>query len=404
MNYRYQAYKAENQVAEGVIEAISEKGAEEALYQAGYKYVLNLTAKPARQNWHELIPSILGVKTPEIIDFSRQLAAFIESGSSLHTSLELLEQQSSKPAVKAMINTLRSHLEEGTSFSQAVQALPNIFPNSYWQVIQSCEKTGEFEKGLRQVADYLEKRLIIADRIRRALAYPIFVICLAVGVVVLLLTTVFPSIIKLFASYQTALPGITVLAINTVNFLTTYKFQIVLGAMILAILLITLNRIPAGRLAADGWLLKLPVLGPIIVQHYLGLFCRTASMLLLAGLPLPNIIDVSVKAASSNGRVKRSLITLKDKLMQGEGMSAPMSQDKLFPAMMVRMIAVGELTGTLDTTLATLADYYEEHSNKNIQTIIALIEPTLTVGIGIGIAFVMLSMIIPIYKIMGGMH
>ncbi len=391
-------------MSEGFIEAVSEKTAEEALYLAGYKYVLNLTAKPVHRSLHELIPSILGIKTPDIIDFSRQLAAFIESGSSLHTALELLEQQASKPAMKAMINTLLSRLEEGASFSQAVQSFPHIFPNSYWQVIQSCEKTGELEKGLLQIADYLEKRLIIADKIKRALAYPFFVICLAIGVVVLLVTTVFPSIIKLFASYQTALPGITLMSIAIINFLTAFKFQILIGTLVLACLLVGLNQLPAGRLAADRLMLKLPVLGPIITQHHLGLFCRTASMLLKAGLPLPTIMDVAVKTASGNVRVKGALNTLTDKLMQGEGMSAPMSKDKLFPAMMVRMIAVGEHTSTLDSALSTLADYYEEHSNKQIQSIIALIEPTLTVGIGIGIAFMMLSMIIPIYKIMGGMH
>jgi type IV pilus assembly protein PilC len=404
MNYRYQAYKAENQVAEGVIEAVSEKNAEEALYRAGYKYVLNLSARPARRKMHELLPSIMGIKPPDIIDFSRQLAAFLESGSSLHSSLELLEQQAAKPSLKAMIASLITQLEEGASFSQAVRSFPEVFPNSYWQVIQSCEKTGEIEKGLVQIADYLEKRLIITDKIKRALAYPVFVVCLAVGVVILLVTTVFPSIIKLFESYHTTLPGVTLLAISIINFLTTYKFQILIAVLGLVCILVLLNRLPFGRLLTDRFLLSLPVVGTIIKQHYLGLFCRTSSMLMKAGLPLPGVMDVSIKAAGGNSLVKRSLNTLKDRLMQGEGMSSPMARDTFFPPMMVRMIAVGEHTGTLDSTLGTLADYFEDHSNKKIQTLISLIEPTLTVCIGIGIAFIMLSMIIPIYRIMGGMR
>jgi len=404
MYYKYQACKAENQVLEGIIEALSEKTAEEALYHAGYKYVLNLTPKADRPSLSELIPSILGVKLPDIIDFSRQLAAFIESGSSLHSALEMLEQQAAKPTLKKMINSLLSQLEEGCSFSQAVQSFPDIFPNSYWQVIQSCEKTGELEKGLRQIADYLEKRMTISNKIKRALAYPIFVICLAVGVVALLITSVFPSIIKLFDSYQTSLPGITLLSLGIINFITAYKFHILMGAVIFACLLIFTNRLPAGKIAMDRWLLKLPVLGNLISQHYLGLFCRTTSMLIKSGLPLPNVMDISIKTAGANSAVKHSLGALKDKLMQGEGLSAPMAQDKFFPPMMVRMIAVGEHTGTLDSALTTLADYFEEHSNKTIQSLIALIEPTLTVCIGIGIAFIMLSMIIPIYRIMGGMH
>jgi len=404
MFYKYQAYKAQNQILEGVIEAISEKTAEEALYQAGYKYVLNLTAKPTGRSLHEYVPSIFGIKTPDVIDFSRQLAAFIESGTSLISSLEMLEQQASKAALKAMITGLLFQLEQGSSFSQAVQAFPEVFPNSYWQVIQSSEKTGDLEKGFLQIADYLERRMITADKIKKALAYPIFVICLAVGVVILLVTTVFPSIVKLFESYQTALPPITVLALNIINFISVYKFHILIGAIILTLLLIILNRLPAGKLLTDRLILKLPVLGTVVLQHHLGLFCRTACLLSRAGLPMPNIMDVAVQSASSNSLVKRSLDTLKDRLLQGEGLSAPMAKDKLFPAMMVRMIAVSERTGTLDAGLATLADYYEDHSNKKIQSLIVMIEPALTVCIGIGIAFVMLSMIIPIYRIMGGMH
>jgi type IV pilus assembly protein PilC len=404
MIYRYQAYKPDQQVTEGTIEAVSEKVAEEALYQAGYKYVLNLESRSPRQSLSQLLPSFYGVKSADIIDFSRQLAAFLDSGSSLHTSLDLLYDQATRESFKSVIAGIIQKLEQGASFSQSIKEFPEVFPDSYWQVIQSSEKTGELGKGLVQIADYLENKAVISDKIKRALAYPIFVICLAIGVVVLLVTTVLPSILKLFDSFQTALPPVTLFALAIINFLTTFKFQIILVLVVLAALLTFLARLPKGRLALDRFMLGLPVLGTVISQHHLGLFCRTAAMLFKSGLPLPAIMDVAIRTTGKNRAVFISLNRLKEKLMQGEGLAKPMTADSFFPRMMVRMIAVGEQTGTLDSALDTLAEYYEKQTSKKIQSLISLIEPALTVAIGIGIAFIMYSMIIPIYGIMGHMH
>jgi type IV pilus assembly protein PilC len=409
MIYKYQAYRsdrqlADQQVIEGTIEASSEKLAEEALYQVGYKYVLDLQAGQPKLNFQQLMPTLFGVKTADIIDFSRQLAAFLESGSSLHTSLDLLYDQATRPALKTVIGGIIRKLEQGASFSGAVRDFPGVFPDSYWQVIQSGEKTGDLNKGLIQIADYLENRAAIADKIRRALAYPVFVICLAIGVVVLLVTTVLPSILKMFASFQTALPPVTQLALTIIKFFTEFKFQILMVLLLAVAGLVIMSRLRSGRLALDRFLLKSPILGTVILHHNLAIFCRTSAMLFQAGLPLPSIMDVAIQTTGSNQVIFQTLNRLKEKLLQGEGLAKPMAADSLFPRMMVRMVTVGEQTGTLDNALETLASYYEKGTSKKIQSLIGLIEPSLTIAIGIGIAFVMYSMIIPIFSIMGSMH
>ncbi|MBN1191932.1 MAG: type II secretion system F family protein, partial [Dehalococcoidales bacterium] len=372
--------------------------------QAGYKYVLNLQSRAPRQSLSQLIPSLYGVKTADIIDFSRQLAAFLDSGSSLHTSLELLGDQATRVSLKNVISGIIYKLEQGSSFSQAVKEFPEVFPDSYQQVIQSSEKTGELGKGLLQVADYLESKAAISDKIKRALAYPAFVIFLAIGVVVLLVTTVLPPILRLFDSFQTELPPITRFALGILNFFSDAGWQLLIGLLLAAAALTLLSRTQIGRLALDRLTLNLPVLGTIISHHHLGLFCRTASMLFKSGLPLPAIMDVVIRTTGKNRVVFLTLSRLKERLMQGEGLARPMAADSFFPRMMVRMIGVGEQTGTLDSALDTLADYYEKQTSKKIHSLIGLIEPALTVAIGIGIAFVMYSMIIPIYGIMGRMH
>jgi type IV pilus assembly protein PilC len=404
MIYRYNAYKADRVVSSGTVEAVSEKLAEEALYRAGYKYVLNLKSKSAKMSLSKLVPSLFGVKTRDIIDFSRQLASFLDSGSSLRTALELLRDQSSKAAMKTVLTNIITRLEAGISFSQVIKEYPQAFPFSYYQVIQSCEKAGDLVKGLNQIADYMEQRAVISDKIKRAVAYPAFVFCLAIGVVFFMVTVVLPPILKLFESFQAQLPAVTVFALGILNFFLDNKITLLVLVVGVAAGVWLTSRIPSGRFWLDKWMLKIPVFGSIMVQTSMGHFCRNASMLMMAGLSLPNIMDVSIKSVSRNQVIQKSFITLKARLMQGDGLAVPISQDKLFPPMMVRMINVGEQTGTLDTSLETLAKYYEEHSDRQIQSLIGLIEPAMTVGIGIGIAFLMLSMIVPIYSIVGKVH
>jgi type IV pilus assembly protein PilC len=404
MLYNYFAYTPDNSVVNGTIEAISDKMAEDALYKAGFKYILKIQPKAERKNWRQYVPTMFGIKKQEIIDFSRQLAAFIESGSSLRTALELLKDQAGGAAMRDVLTGLITSLEDGKSFSNALKEYPGIFPYSYLQVVQSTEKAGDIGQGLREIADYMEKRLIINEQIKKALTYPIFVIILGIAVIILLVAVVLPPILELFKNFQAQLPPLTVFAIGMLNFLLTYKLQILFVILLLAACGLLLSRLPWGRLLYDKLLLRTPVFGRILIEHNMGHFCRTASILLKAGLPLPTIMDVGINTLSQNRLIIQSFVTVRNKLMQGEGLSRPMAADPLFPKMMVRMMTVGEQTGTLDSSLATLADYYEEHTHKKIQSLISLIEPTLTVGMGVGIAFIMLSMITPIYSIINKVH
>lgn len=404
MIYRYQAYGADRAVSRGMVDAVSEKAAEEALYKAGFMYVLKLKVTAPHKTLSQWLPSLFGIKARDIIDFSRQLASFLDSGTSLRVGLELLRDQATKPALKNTIVEMITRLEGGLSFSQVIKDYPQAFPSSYVQVIQSCEKAGDLVQGLNQVADYMEQRLTISDKIKRALAYPVFVLCLAIGVVILMVTTVLPPILKLFASFNTALPPVTLLALGLIHFLMTYKIQLAIVVILVAAGFWLMSRLPRGRYILDGWLLKIPLVGPLTLETSLGQFCRTTAMLITAGLALPSILEMAVKSAGRNLVLQQAFTRLRTRLMQGEGLAAPVFQEKIFPPMMARMIAVGEQTGTLDSAFQALAKYYEEHSNRRIESLIGLIEPAMTVGVGLIIAFIMLSIITPIYSIYGQVH
>ncbi|MBN1643729.1 MAG: type II secretion system F family protein [Dehalococcoidales bacterium] len=404
MTYRYQAYTASKKLVDGTIEAANETLAEEALYQAGYKYIISLKAARPRATVAALIPTLFGVKTQDVIEFSRQLATFVESGVSLHMALQLVEEQVSKQALKAIVSGLARKLQEGSSLSQALSHYPEAFPYSYYQIVRASEQAGDLEGGLRQMAEYMERQMKMNQNIRRAMAYPAIVTVMAIGVFILMMTLVLPPILGLFSSLGASLPWTTKLIIAIVGFFTDYKLQIFIAIVVIIAAIVIYLRFPSGKLMMDKLKLHLPFIGKIVVQRTMGHFCRTTSMMLRSGLQLPTIMDIMIQTVSTNQIVSRALTEVRDKLVEGQGMSRPMSENPLFPKTMVRMIAMGEQTGNIDTALSTMAVFYEERANQNVQSLISMIEPTLTIVMGLCVAFILVSILMPMYSVLNSLR
>jgi type IV pilus assembly protein PilC len=397
--YHFTAYTADKKIVQGSIDAASENMAEEALYQAGYKRILSLKEVRPPFSLETLLPSFFGVKAQDVIDFSYQLATLIESGVGILTALELLKGQAPRPAIGKLIGGLAEELRGGSSFSQALSKYPGNFSYTYCQVVKASEQAGNLEVGLRQVAGYMEKRAATTSRVKRALAYPAVVLLMAIGVFALLVTVALPPLVNLFQSYGAELPVTTEVLIATANFLLNYKFALLLGVFLLVALLITYSRLPAGRMTIDRLKLKIPVIGAINTEQNMCHFCQVTSMLLKAGLPLPLIMEIATQTAG-NLVIRRALKEVREKLIQGQGLSQPMAANDIFPKLMVEMVVVGEESGTLDSTLATLAKYYEERVEQRINTLVSMIEPALVTCIGLVVAFIALSLITPLYSIL----
>lgn len=403
MAYRYKAYTLDKKIVQGTIEATSESMAEEALYRTGYHSVLSLKEVPPGLGLERLLPSLFQIKPQEVIDFSRQLATLVESGVTITTALELLEGQASRAAFKKIIDGLIQELRRGISFSQALSKYPQAFSYTYCQVMKASEQAGGLEVGLRQVAALLEKQAATMRMIGRAITYPAMVVVMAIVVFAVLITVALPPLVELFASLGAELPLITRLLIAAADFLINYRLFLLGGVLVLIALGVGYLRLPSGRLAVDRLMLKIPVIGSINIQHNMCRFCQTTSMLLKAGLRLPQILDIVVQTMG-NGIMRQAFRDVREKLVQGQGLSQPMAANDLFPPLLVEMIVVGEKTGNMDSTLATLAVFYEERVDQRINTLISMIEPTLTVVIGLAVGFIALSIITPLYSIMGAMQ
>jgi type IV pilus assembly protein PilC len=403
MAYKYQAYTSQKKIVEGTIEVASEKQAESALYDAGYQYILNLTEVSPGLSLETLVPTLFGVKGQEVIDFSNQLATLVESGISLITALQLLGGQTAKKPLKRIIDSLVAEIQGGNSLSQALGQYPRVFSNTYLQMIKASEQAGKLETGLQQAAGYLERQAIANQKIRQAMMYPAFVLLMAVGVSVLMITVALPPLIRLFESLGADLPWMTELLINVANFFINRGIYLLGGLIVLVILIVALLRMPSVQLARDQLMLKIPIIGKIIIERSMTFFCQTTSMLLSAGLRLPVIMDIVVQT-NRNRIIRQALSEVRESLVQGAGLSQPMAANDIFPPLLVEMVVVGEKTGAMDSTLATLADFYEKKVNRRIDVLISMIEPVLTVIVGLVVIFLALSMITPLYSILRSMH
>ncbi len=402
MAFKYQAYTPDKKIVQGTIEVTSEGMAEDALYRAGYQYILNLRETPAAFNLERFLPTLFGVRPQEVIDFSNQLATLLDSGVPILTSLQLLGGQSARKPLKKIIHGIIEEVKGGNSLSQALGNHPNYFHDTYRQVIRASEQAGQLGTGLRQAALYMEKQLITGRKVKRAMVYPAFILLMAIAVTILLITVALPPLVSLFQSVGADLPLVTRGLIGTGSFLLDNGLYVLAGIILVIIAGFGLLRLPSVRLARDGLWLKLPLVGRVIIERSLQHFCQTAAMLLNAGLHLPLILEIAIQT-SRNQVIRRALGKVRERLVQGEGLAEPLAESELFPPLLAEMVAVGEKTGSIDTTFATLADFYENKVGRRIDGMIAMIEPVMTVIVGIVVIFIALSMITPMYTILRSM-
>jgi type IV pilus assembly protein PilC len=401
MTYKYTVTAADNKVLNGVIVAESEDEAEQALHQAGYSNVLALRKARPPLNLSQMLPSVLGPKPRDIIDLSLQLSDLIESGVDILTSLRLLENQAPKAAMRDIIHGLTLELQEGSVLSEALARYPDVFSDTYRQVIMASEQAGNLEVGLRQMAGFKQRRLDEKSKLTKALSYPVMVLLMAVGVLILLVTVVLPPLVGLFESFESELPWTTKAIISMTEFLTTYKFSILGVVVALALPAVLVFRRPEGKLLMDKIMLRLPVIGRIVVERNMAQFCRTASMLLSAGLPLPQMMDIAMNTLG-NRVISGALAAVKDRSVQGQGLAGPMAENPLFPRLMVGRLQVGEKAGNLESAMSSLADFYEKQADRRIDAATSMIEPALTIGVGLMIGIMAVSVVTPIYSLTGG--
>lgn len=399
MVYQYLAVREGGGMVKGKLSAISEEMATSLLDYAGYR-VISLKVFSPLFSMDTVFSRFSRAKPTEIILFYRQLALLLESGMDIISALEILRSQADKYIWRKVMRDMIDDLRAGNPLSKAMEKHPSVFSSLCRQSVRVGEQAGGIEGILRQVADYTQKELTAAKGIKSALTYPVLALIATVVVVAILLGFVLPAFAGFYDSVGAKLPAITRIMMDFGVAFRKYMLFIVAVLAVVVIGGVVYTRTGQGRLVKDRVFLKLPVLGRISHLKELSRACRSISLLYHAGLPLTEVMPLVVSSLS-NRAIIRAVEGVHQDMLKGEGLSRPMMKRSLFLPMMVRMVKVGEETGNLDVTLLSVAEGFETEAKDKSDTLIALIQPTMTVVIGGIIGIIALSMISAMYSLYG---
>ena len=337
------------------------------------------------------------VKQSELITFSRQLALLIESGVGIVHSLELLQVQANNKEFKRVLIEVVTELRSGSSLSVALSKYPHVFSSIYSKMVGVGEQTGGLESVLRNLADYIERESGAIKKLKTALTYPCIVLGLSVVVGFILIMVVLPPIVNMFSSLGGDLPIPTKILLWLVDTMSQYGVFIIITLLGIGVVGFMYARSSSGRIVKDKLMLKLPVLGKIIVLGELSRICRSLSLLFKAGLPLPEVMTLTAQA-SGNSVISLALNDVEQDMLNGEGLSRPLRRRKVFLPLMVEMSKVGEETGNLDEVLIVVAQNYDIEADSRVQTLLSMVEPAMTIMVGLGVGFLALSIFLPMYS------
>lgn len=398
--YRYIASTIQGKLVKGILKAPSEIAVERLLAEKGLNPV-TVEVAPSMFSLEEAFPTLFKVKPRDVIIFSRQLATLLRSGISLLPSLEILQEQvTTSRAFNSILRSVLNDIRSGASFSVAISKHPKAFNDIYCRTVAVGEETGSMVNVLSQMADYLERGAQMAQRVRKALTYPVLVLSVGVGVVFLLITVVMPQLMSMFTAMKVDLPLPTRILIALTQFVTDYTLYLVIGGTVFIALLLWLVKQPFGRRLLDRFRLFAPLIGPPALMSELGRFARTLSVMVSAGLTLQDIMEL-IPHGTSNAVFRDALSQVHEHLLLGEGLSEPMSHLSIFPPLLVQMVSVGEESNTLDFTMGVVADFYETTAEEKTTAMLGMIGPVSTIGIALMVGFIALSVILPMYTLTG---
>jgi len=399
MDFAYVAYTGDKKLVKGRLSALNEEAANELLSYGGYN-VVSLKSVVPFFNKEKLLARFTKIKPSEIIMFSRQLALLLESGTDIVTALDLLQDQVDNQTLRKIIGEVASDIRTGSALSVALSKHPRAFSQMYHRAISAGEQGGNLEIVLRQMAAHIEKGIGTEKQIKGALTYPFIVVLVAIVVVMILVTFVLPAFTGMYAQFGVELPLITRILMGIADWASQYGLYALLVFLAAVAGVYVYIRTPAGKYWWDTTVLRLPVLGRVVHVGELARCCRTMALLIRIGLPLPEVMS-NVVYNSNNKAIAESLTGVQEELIRGEGLSGPMTKRKLFLPLMTQMVKVGEETGSLDNTLDTVADSFEMEAADKTSAAIALIQPVITIAIGLGVGFIVLAMVSAMYSIYG---
>jgi type IV pilus assembly protein PilC len=393
-------YTARNEFGEkvqGKVEAQSQSQAAAALRN---RNLLVVEVKAASDSTFSAITTALsGVKLQDLVNFTRQLSTMIGAGLPLATSLAILQGQS-KPAMSQVVTKLLKDVESGESFAKALQEHPKVFSRVYVQLVKAGELGGVMDEVLLRLADNLEKEKEFKAKTKGAMIYPIIVIISMVVVAIIMMVFVIPQLTEMYQDFNAKLPLPTRVLIGTSQFMRRFWF-ILLGLVVAAVVGIRQwGQTETGERKLDELVMKIPIVGTLHKKMVLTEFCRTLSLLLSAGVSVLEALDIVAESLKSV-ILREAVAAAKEDVEQGVPLSQALGVYEVMPMIVPQMVSVGEETGKIDEILFKLSDYYEREAEYAVKNLTTAMEPVIMVLLGVGVGFMVISIIMPIYNLTG---
>ncbi|HEX9402286.1 MAG TPA: type II secretion system F family protein [Anaeromyxobacter sp.] len=395
--FKWSGKTKQGDVRSGEMEASDSAAVQSRLRQMGIEPT-KVRKKP--KEFHISIPGMGGVTSKDILVFTRQFSVMIDAGLPLVQALDILGSQSDNPAFKKVLVQVKSRVESGSTFADALAEHPKVFDELFVQLTRAGEIGGILDTILQRLGAYIEKNEKLARRVKGAMVYPSIVLTVAVGVTVVLLAFVTPTFEKMFKDFGGAMPAPTQFLINLSHGLTEnwYLFVGIPIAFVVAFRLFVSN--PKGRVLWDAFTLKVPLFGSLVRKVAVARFTRTLGTMLSSGVPILEALQIVAKSAG-NKTIERSILYVRAKISEGKNMAAPLAETKVFPAMVVQMIGVGEATGAMDQMLGKIADFYDDEVDVAVSALTSMIEPIMMVFLGSVVGGFLVAMYLPIFSIAG---
>jgi len=396
MKFNYQARTKEGEIHMGQVEASSREGALTLLQK--YDLYVTFLEKAVAPVYAKKIKIFERVSQKDIVLFSRQLAIMFKSKVPLIEALRVISSQTKNTEFKEKIFHLSEEVEGGTAFSKALAKYPQNFSPFYIAMVKSGEVSGKLSEVLTYLADHLEREYHFAAKTKSALVYPLLIVFVVVIVLVLMVFFVIPQLAEVLEASNEPLPTLTKFVIGSATFLRQWIWAIILGLSFIIFLAFQYFRTEKGKRFFDERILRLPIIGSLLKMVHLARFAENLSTLISGGLPIAQALEI-VGDIIGNTIYKKVIFETRDEIRKGQNISSVLARyPEIFPPVFVQMVLVGEKTGTLDTTLMNIVDFYQKETDRAMNTILNLLEPALIVVLGLIVAGLMLSILMPLYQ------
>jgi len=403
--YLYTAKSLQGENKNGEMEAKDERQLARTLREQGL-ILIRAETKDKFSKKMNLSISFFGPSLAEKMFFTRNLQVMISAGLPLPRALEVLSSQTQNKKFQKAILKIKDEITQGKSFSDALSGYPDIFSMLFQNMVRSGEEGGMLEDVLKTLALQMEKENDLKSKIKGALIYPAVIISTMIGIGILMLVTVVPQLSQTFKELGIQLPLTTRVVIGLAGFLTEkwYLAIIIIFGLITLVFLALKSKTSVGKKIIDTLILKVPIISPIIKNTNSAYTARTLSSLISAGVNLPKALEITA-ATLGNIYYQQALKVAAEKVRKGQKLSESLQDfQKIYPQTLIQMLSVGEETGETSGVLQKLADFYEEEVAKTTKNLTSVIEPVLMVIIGTVIGFFAISMIQPMYSMLGAIE